>query len=259
MRDAESHHQEGFLLDQEALSHSEVEYHYRMAVVLDPARSLYWRRLIEFLAIQARQREARACLEEALGYLRETTALYSEFHIPLCAFFIHHCYTEEADFLISRMSDEFKRENNYIYLFRNYIASLREAASDRLIFPISVHVDSWNDGPHIASRENVDRWFAGRTLWADSECVRMFLGEYPFSPDGKYMYSSVEREVFKRLSVNGPTEIPEADEFSRFVEVVLRKGIKEPEIYFHPITSGQWADDLPSQELDPLRYLKNWR
>lgn len=244
---AKFYQDEAFRLDATGHHQDITEQYYLKALELDPSDIVNWRRYVAFLTNLARHSEAEKKFREALLILPRNRDLYMGLHVPYCGMLLDHGDTELAKGVLADIPSEIHDKN--IDALRNVCTAFQAAQDGIDVFPLSVPAQKWDAGPHLTSHENIDRWFAGKIEWFDDLQVSIRMGEPPFTLNGQYIHSRVQRESFESLIQK---EIGE----ERFLEIVFRHGKEEPEVYLHPVGTGKWREDFPEQELDTYRYMR---
>lgn len=259
-----AHHYLAFNLDVQGTEPARVEEHYQRAIALAPENTWWRSRWVSYLVTRGRTAMARQAWDDALDALAlpdpdASPEIYENLHLWVARLLIHRGQLDFADHVLRGIPSEIKHRHPGLRSLARLLSRLIEARAARAVFPLSVEVARWWDGPHLAARRDREgralaRWLPGRIDAIDEGVVSLLVAEPPGSGGAspRYGHIDISRAEFDRASRDERSEDLSA---GRFVELAFYGDAEEPVIRVH--RPGPFRDeDLPPLFPDPARYLR---
>jgi hypothetical protein len=180
--------------------------------------------LVSHLVEDGRIDEAEDQIEDTLDECETTWPMMKEFHIPVADTLIKKGEVSSAQPLILHANKNFPEESRVKRMITKAEKALTQQMSAS-VFPSSMHVTDWWDGPHLISDNHLSEWIPGQIVEIDEDDTATIhvasLGEgnqfeegeweMPLSqikdlssnspPDGDYLYSRLEIGIYNDESI----------------------------------------------------------
>lgn len=268
-RDDYAHHYLAYNLDYAALDEKRSDKHYRRAIEIAPERPWWHSRYVAFLITVGRTRDARQAWERAqedLLTVKSTDAkrVYEDFHRWVLRLLLHRSQLDFAADILRDIPEKYRDDIRGIRLMEGMLASMRDAADGRDVYPMDVPLAERWGAPRLLPPSDPNyhlliRWFVGRVEYKTDRTVGLFLAESPEASDKpRYFRSELSLEQFADFSETKVSAVSEGDYFEFYTFAAADNGKEEKGVirFARQDPRASWRDDLPPLRPDPRRYLK---